>query len=176
MGSPPERSFLERSQVCRPAAVLLTALAFVLIDRVGRRPLVLVGVAALTAALVFLGGLYLLPDQKGVVGVLVVAGLCVYIGAFAASLGIAIWLFTSEVYPTNLRGKGASLGVFTHWSLDFVISLTVLTLISTITTTGMFWLYGAFALAGFFYLRKYLPETRGRSLEEIDTQLQEQAG
>jgi sugar porter (SP) family MFS transporter len=155
--------------------VLLTGLAFMLIDRVGRRPLVLIGVAALTAALVFLGGLYLLPDQKGVVGVLVVAGLCVYIGAFAASLGIAIWLFTSEVYPTNLRGKGASLGVFTHWGLDFVISLTVLTLISTITTTGMFWLYGAFALAGFFYLRKYLPETRGRSLEEVDTELQRQA-
>jgi sugar porter (SP) family MFS transporter len=155
--------------------VLLTGLAFVLIDRVGRRPLVLVGVATLTAALLFLGALYLLPDQKGAVGVLVVAGLCVYIGAFAASLGIAIWLFTSEVYPTNLRGKGAGLGVFTHWGLDFVISLTVLTLISTITTTGMFWLYGALAFVGFFYLRKYLPETRGRSLEEIDAQLQRQA-
>jgi len=155
--------------------VLLTALAFVLIDKVGRRPLVLTGVAILTAALAFLGALYLLPDQKGAVGVLVVVGLCLYIGAFAASLGIAIWLFTSEVYPTNLRGKGASLGVFTHWGLDFVVSLTVLTLISTITTTGMFWLYGAFALIGFFYLRRYLPETRGRSLEEVDAELQRQA-
>jgi MFS transporter, SP family, major inositol transporter len=57
-----------------------------------------------------------------------------------------------------------------------VISLTVLTLISAITTTGMLWLYGGFALAGFFYLRKYLPETRGRSLEEVDTELQRQAG
>ncbi len=108
-------------------------------------------------------------------GVLIVVGLCVYIAAFAASLGIAIWLFTSEVYPTEVRGKGSSLGVLTHWSLDFVISLTVLTLISTITTTGMFWLYGAFALAGFFYLRRFLPETRGRSLEEIEHTLQEQA-
>lgn len=56
-----------------------------------------------------------------------------------------------------------------------MISLTVLTLISTITTTGMFWLYGAFALGGFFYLRRFLPETRGRSLEEIDRKLQDQA-
>jgi sugar porter (SP) family MFS transporter len=153
--------------------VLLTLVALLLVDRVGRRPLVLVGTALITAALVFLGVLYLLPDQRGFVGVLLVAGLCVYIAAFAASLGIAIWLYPSEVYPTEVRGKGASLGVFTHWGLDFVISISVLTLISTITETGMFWLYGAFALAGFLYLRKHLPETKGRSLEEVDRQLQE---
>ena len=81
----------------------------------------------------------------------------------------------SEVYPTEVRGKGASIGVFTHWGLDFIISISVLTLISTITETGMFWLYGAFALAGWLYLRKYLPETKGRSLEEIDRRLQESA-
>ncbi len=155
--------------------VILTLVALMLVDRVGRRPLVLVGTAAITAALVFLGALYLLPDQDGFVGVLLVVGLCVYIAAFAASLGIAIWLYPSEVYPTEVRGKGASLGVFTHWGLDFVISISVLTLISTITETGMFWLYGAFALAGFLYLRKHLPETKGRSLEEVDRQLQASA-
>jgi sugar porter (SP) family MFS transporter len=155
--------------------VALTAVALALIDRVGRRPLVLGGVAAVTVALAFLGALYLLPSQDGVVGGLIVAGLCVYIAAFAASLGIAIWLFSSEVYPTEVRGKGASLGVFTHWGLDFVISLTVLSLISALTETGMFWLYGVFALAGFFYLRHHLPETRGRSLEQVDRELQERA-
>lgn len=155
--------------------VLLTLLALLLIDRVGRRPLVLVGVGTLTVALAVLGALYLLPSQKGAVGVLIVVGLCVYIAAFAASLGIAIWLFTSEVYPTEARGKGASLGVLTHWSLDFIVSLTVLTLINAITATGMFWLYGVFGVAGFFYLRRFLPETKGRSLEEIDQRLQEQA-
>jgi len=154
--------------------VALTAVALVLIDRVGRRPLVLSGVAVLTLALAALGGLYLLPDQDGIVGILVVVGLCVYIAAFAASLGIAIWLFTSEVYPTGVRGKGASLGVFTHWGLDFVISLTVLTLIDLLTETGMFWLYGAFAIVGLLFLRRFLPETRGQSLEEIDRQLQGQ--
>jgi sugar porter (SP) family MFS transporter len=155
--------------------VALTALALLLIDRIGRRPLVLWGVGAVTVALAFLGALYLLPSQDGVVGGLLVAGLCLYIAAFAASLGIAIWLFSSEVYPTEVRGKGASLGVFTHWGLDFVVSLTVLTLISTITETGMFWLYGAFALAGLLYLRRWLPETKGRSLEDVDRELQEHA-
>ena len=65
--------------------------------------------------------------------------------------------------------------MFTHWGLDFIISISVLTLISTITATGMFWLYGAFALVGFFYLRKHLPETKGRSLEDVDRQLQASA-
>ena len=153
--------------------VVLTLTALLLIDKVGRRPLVLTGTALLVAALFALGSLYLLPDKTGVVGVLIVVGLCVYIGAFAASLGIAIWLFTSEVYPTNVRAKGASLGVCTHWGLDFLISLTVLTLIDTITTTGMFWLYGVLGLAGFLYLRRYLPETRNRSLEDIGDQLRE---
>jgi sugar porter (SP) family MFS transporter len=152
--------------------VALTAVALALIDRIGRRPLVLWGVGVLTVALAALGALYLLPSQDGVAGALIVAGLCVYIAAFAASLGIAIWLFSSEVYPTEVRGKGASLGVFTHWGLDFVISLTVLTLISTITETGMFWLYGAFGIAGFFFLRRHLPETRGRSLEDIEREMQ----
>jgi sugar porter (SP) family MFS transporter len=155
--------------------VALTALALVLIDRIGRRPLVLTGVAVVTVSLAFLGALYLLPNQNGVVGALIVVGLCLYIAAFAASLGIAIWLFSSEVYPTEARGKGASLGVFTHWGLDFVISLTVLSLISALTETGMFWLYGVFALIGFFYLRRHLPETRGRSLEEVDREMQERA-
>lgn len=151
--------------------VILTITALLLIDRVGRRPLVLIGTALLVIALFVLGGLYLLPSQQGAVGILIVVGLCVYIGAFAASLGIGIWLFTSEVYPTNVRAKGASLGVCTHWGLDFLISLTVLTLINTITITGMFWLYGVLGVAGFFYLLKFLPETRGRSLEEIGDEL-----
>jgi MFS family permease len=59
-------------------------------------------------------------------------------------------------------------------TMNVLLTLTVLTLINTITT-GMFWLYGAFALVGFFYLRRFLPETKGRSLEEIDQELQEQA-
>jgi MFS family permease len=151
--------------------VIVTLIALGLIDRVGRRPLLIGGVVVVDLALVFLGALYLLPAQTGLVGVLVVIGLCVYIAAFAASLGVGIWLLNSEVYPTALRGKGSSLGVFTHWGLDFVISLTVLTLVTTITTTGLFWLYGAFGVLGLIFLIRYLPETKGRTLEEIDADL-----
>lgn len=151
--------------------VLVTLIALALIDRLGRRPLMLGGVLVVDLALVFLGALYLLPSQTGVVTVLLIVGLCVYIAAFAGSLGIGIWLLNSEVYPTAVRGKGSSLGVFTHWGLDFVISLTVLTLVDAITPTGLFWVYGALGIAGLLFLWRFLPETKGRTLEEINAAL-----
>jgi hypothetical protein len=129
------------------------------------------GVLVVDLTLIFLGALYLLPSQTGLVTVLLIIGLCVYIAAFAASLGIGIWLLNSEVYPTAVRGKGSSLGVFTHWGLDFVISLTVLTLVDAITPTGLFWLYGALGIAGLLFLLRFLPETKGRTLEEINADL-----
>ena len=151
--------------------MLVTLVALGFIDRLGRRPLMLGGVLVVDLALIFLGALYLLPSQTGLVTVLLIVGLCVYIAAFAASLGIGIWLLNSEVYPTAVRGKGSSLGVFTHWGLDFVISLTVLTLVDAITPTGLFWLYGALGIAGLLFLLRFLPETKGRTLEEINADL-----
>lgn len=151
--------------------VLVTLIALALIDRLGRRPLMLGGVLVVDLALVFLGALYLLPSQTGAVTVLLIVGLCVYIAAFAGSLGIGIWLLNSEVYPTAVRGKGSSLGVFTHWGLDFVISLTVLTLVDAITPTGLFWVYGALGIVGLLFLWRFLPETKGRTLEEINAEL-----
>jgi sugar porter (SP) family MFS transporter len=151
--------------------VLVTLVALGLIDRLGRRPLMLGGVLVVDLSLVFLGALYLLPSQTGAVTVLLIVGLCVYIAAFAGSLGIGIWLLNSEVYPTAVRGKGSSLGVFTHWGLDFVISLTVLTLVDAITPTGLFWVYGALGIAGLLFLWRFLPETKGRTLEEINAEL-----
>jgi sugar porter (SP) family MFS transporter len=150
---------------------IVTLIALLVIDRVGRRPLIIGGVLVVDLALIFLGVLYLLPSQTGVVTILLIVGLCVYIAAFAASLGIGIWLINSEVYPTAVRGKGSSLGVFTHWGLDFVISLTVLTLVDAITPTGLFWLYGALGVAGLLFLLRFLPETKGRTLEEINADL-----
>ena len=153
--------------------VIVTFIALRLVDRAGRRPLILGGTAGCVVALLALGGLYLLPSQDGVVGYLIVVLLMVYIASFAASLGIAIWLLNAEVYPTAVRGKAGSLGTMTHWSLDFVVALTVLSIIGIATETGLFWLYAAFGIAGFLFLYRKLPETKGRTLEEIDKSLRE---
>jgi sugar porter (SP) family MFS transporter len=153
--------------------MIVTFIALRLVDRAGRRPLILGGTAGCVVALLALGGLYLLPSQDGVVGYLIVVLLMIYIASFAASLGIAIWLLNAEVYPTAVRGKAGSLGTTAHWSLDFVVALTVLSIIGIATETGLFWLYAAFGIAGFLFLYRKLPETKGRTLEEIDRSLRE---
>ncbi|MGW8378957.1 sugar porter family MFS transporter [Streptomyces sp. ODS28] len=149
------------------ANMLATGTALLLIDRVGRRPLLLGGTAVVVLSLVLLGALYLGSSGQPASGTVLVAGLCLYIGAFAPSLGLGIWLINSEIFPTAVRGKASSFGNVTHWGLDFVISLTVLTTISALTPTGLFWLYAGFGLLGLLYLRRNLPETKGRSLEDI---------
>jgi sugar porter (SP) family MFS transporter len=151
--------------------MIVTFIALMLVDRVGRRPLLLGGTAVVIAALVFIGGLYLLPNRHGFVGVLLVVGLCVYIAAFATSLGLGIWLINSELFPTAVRGKAAGCGTLTHWGLDFIIALSVLTLISALTPTGLFALFAVFGLIGWVFLFRRLPETKGRSLEDISRSL-----
>ena len=94
-----------------------------------------------------------------------------YEAAFAASLGLAIWLINSEVFPTAVRGKASSVGTVTHWGLDFLISISVLTLINALTPTGLFWLYGVFGVIGLVYLYRKLPETKNRTLEDIESSL-----
>ena len=155
--------------------MLVTLCALLLIDRVGRRPLLLIGISGVLLALIVLGAAYLLPGGPSGAGILLVAGLLVYIASFAASLGIAIWLLNSEVYPLEVRGKGAAAGAFTHWVLDFVIASTVLTLIATITPTGMFWFYGLFAILGIIFVLRRVPETKGKTLEEVSEELASKA-
>ena len=150
--------------------VLFTALALALVDRVGRRPLLLGGTSVVVVVLFGLGAVYLLPSVQGL-GLVLTAGLMLYEAAFAASLGIAIWLVNSEIFPTAVRGEAASAGTVTHWGLDFLVSISVLTIIELVTETGLFWLYGALGIAGLVYLARRLPETKGRSLEDIERSL-----
>ncbi len=150
---------------------IVTGIALLSIDRIGRRPLLLAGTACVTISLIVLGAAYLLPSGSGLLNIILVGGLMVYIAGFAASLGICIWLLNSEVYPLEIRGKGSAAGSITHWTLDMVIAFTVLTLINTITETGTFWLYAAFGLIGLIFFYRVVPETKGRSLEEIEADM-----
>src|SRR5829696_1238410 len=151
---------------------LVTGAALLSIDRIGRRPLLLAGTGGVAVSLIVLGVAYLLPPQTALVNFILVVGLMVYIASFAASLGICIWLLNSEVYPLEVRGKGAATGSITHWVLDLIIASTVLTLINTITETGTFWLYAAFGIIGILFFFRIVPETKGRSLEDIEEELE----
>jgi sugar porter (SP) family MFS transporter len=151
--------------------VLSTVVALIFIDRLGRRPLILGGTAAVILSLIAIGVLFLQP-VRGSIAVGLIVALIVYEAAFACSLGIAIWLVNSEIFPNTVRGKAASFGIVTHWGLDFAVSISVLTLISALGASGVFWLYALLGIAGLVYLFRWLPETKNRSLEEIEAALQ----
>jgi sugar porter (SP) family MFS transporter len=153
------------------AFLLFTLIGLLLVDFLGRRWLLIGGTLIVAIALAAIGALYLVP-QSSTVGVLLVIGLMVYEGVFAASLGIGIWLVNSEVLPNRVRGKAQSFGTVTHWGLDLIISLVVLTVISSLSTTGLFWGFAVFAILGLIVMSRILPETKGRSLEEIERQLE----
>lgn len=150
--------------------VLSTVVALAFIDRLGRRPLILGGTVVVIAALLAIGVLFLQPVRGGV-AIGLIAALIVYEAAFACSLGIAIWLVNSEIFPNSVRGKAASFGIVTHWGLDLAVSISVLTLISALGASGVFWLYAVLGMLGLAYLHRWLPETKGRSLEEIEASL-----
>ncbi|MCX2729547.1 sugar porter family MFS transporter [Saccharopolyspora sp. NFXS83] len=157
------------------ANVAFTLVGLLLVDRIGRRPLLLVGLGGVVISLVGIGLLYAVTDLSGGWGVALVALLITYEAMFSASIGLAMWLINSEIFPTALRGKAGSFGMFTHWGLNLIISLTVLSAFEAFTPSGLFWLYALFGLIGFFYLKKYLPETRNRTLEEVEEILRARA-
>lgn len=151
--------------------VLFTVPALLWIDRMGRRLWILGGNAVVIVALAALGVVFLFPLQNTATFIALIVVLMVYESAFACSLGIAIWLVNSEIFPNNVRGKAASFGIVTHWGMNLVVSLTVLTLINAIGAPGLFWLYGVLGILCLIYLYRWLPETRNRSLEEIEADL-----
>lgn len=149
---------------------VFTVIGLFLVDRIGRRPLLLTGIAVVVLTLIGLGALFLVNPVSSVATPLVI-GFVLYEAVFCASLGIAIWLVNSEILPNRVRGKAQQFGTNTHWVLDFIISMTTLTLISTLTATGMFWMFAVFGIICFIVLWFILPETKGRTLEEIETEL-----
>ena len=155
--------------------VLFTIPALLWIDRMGRRVWILGGTGVIIVALGALGAVFLFPLQNTGVFIALLVVLMVYESAFACSLGIAIWLVNSEIFPNNVRGKAASFGIVTHWAMNLVVSLTVLTLINAIGAPGVFWLYGVLGILCLVYLYRWLPETKNRTLEEIEADLTKKA-
>jgi MFS transporter, SP family, galactose:H+ symporter len=148
--------------------VLMTVVAMVLLDRVGRRPLLLGGMAVMAVALFGLGLAFALPALTSSLSSVAVAFLMVYVGAFAISLGPIFWLLISEIYPLRLRGLAAGVATTANWAANLLVSLTFLTLIEGLGTSTTFWLYGFVTVAAIVFAYKLAPETKGHTLEELD--------
>jgi sugar porter (SP) family MFS transporter len=144
----------------------MTVVAVRLIDRVGRRPLLLGGLIPMALSLVALGVAFDLGS--GPVRWIAIASLIVYVGSFAVSWGWGFWLLNAELYPLEVRGRGTGLVVMVQWLANLAVSLTFLLLIHAIGKPATFWLYAGLCVAAFVFTAFFVPETKGKTLEEIE--------
>jgi sugar porter (SP) family MFS transporter len=147
---------------------VMTLVAMAMIDRVGRRPLLLASLLGMAAGLFLLtGGLGFEPLGATSERIIVLAGFLVYIAFFAVGIGPIGWVAASEVCPVHIRGLAMSLPVASHWLFDGLSSPTALLVSGDLGTPIVFAIYGVVALAGFAVFRRIYPETRGLTLLAI---------
>jgi MFS family permease len=152
--------------------VAMTIVSVFLIDRWGRRPLLLAGLLGMVASLVVVGLAFAFGESLGEgLKWAAVAGIFVYIAAFAIGLGPIAWLLISEIYPLGIRGLAMSLSTVANWVFNFFIALTFLSLIEVLGRPATFFLFAALGVLGWFYCYFKIPETKGCSLESIETDM-----
>jgi len=151
--------------------VVFTAAAVLLLDRVGRRPLLLIGTAGLTVALAILAVYFLVPGIEKGAPWLALAGLLLFIASFAIGLGPVFWLMISEIFPMGVRSKAMSVSTIANWLANFVVAGTFLTVTSLITQQGTFFIYTGIGVLAFLFFAWRVPETKNRSLEDIQSEL-----
>ncbi len=154
--------------------VIMTVVALRLLDRAGRRTLLFIGVSGMSFSL-FLLGISFLGSETVLTSIVAVLSLMLFVASFAISLGPIFWLLNAEIYPLSVRGKAAAAGTMTNWFFNFVVSLTFLSLIDLLTQSGAFWFYGLIGLVTLWFCWKFVPETKGKSLEQIDAVFQRRA-
>jgi sugar porter (SP) family MFS transporter len=144
-----------------------TFVALGTVDRVGRRPLMLFGAAGLALVYAAIALCY----ANGVNGLPVLLLVLAAIGCYAMSLAPVTWVVISEIFPNRLRGTAMSVAVSALWIACFILTYTFPILNSRLGAAGTFWLYAAVCVAGLVFVFIKLPETKGRSLEQIEREL-----
>lgn len=142
-----------------------TIVSMFLVDKIGRRPLLLTSLAGMGLAL---GGLVLILGEAQPKKWLVVTDILVYLAAFDIGLGPIFWLLISEIYPTTVRAQAMSLATLTIWAGDFLVTATFLTVVERLGMRGCFLLFAGLCVVAFVFALKMAPETRGRTLEQIE--------
>ncbi len=151
--------------------LVFTVVAVLLLDRVGRRALLVTGTAVLLVALVVLGVYFTSSTLQDSYGWVALGGLVLFIAGFALGLGPVFWLMISEIYPVGVRSKAMAVTTVANWGANFLVAQTFLTLSGAITRQGVFFLYAGLAVLAIIFFWTKVPETKGRSLEQIQDEL-----
>lgn len=151
--------------------VLFTIIALPLIDRWGRRPLLISGMICMLLSLGFLAFSFAYQADIASLRWFALVSMLVYIAGFAISLGPIMWLIIAEIFPLEIRGFASSLMVSASWMFNAAVALTFLTLIQKLGQTGTFLIYGVICFFGILFVIFKVPETKGASLEQIENNL-----
>jgi len=143
-------------------------MAIFLLDRVGRRPLLLIGVAGQIIGLTILGAAFQFQELASFKSYVAIGGLVIYFSCFAFGLGPIFWLLISEIYPLKIRGAAMSAVTVTNWALNLVVAVSFLTLVGVLGHPGTFWLYGVIGVGAWVFIWLLVPETKGKTLEQIE--------
>ncbi|MHA6718713.1 sugar porter family MFS transporter [Sphingomonas sp. RS6] len=149
------------------ANLAATLFAMTVIDRIGRRTLLLVGAAGTAAALFGVAGVYSVSGYEA----LLLPLLIVFIVFFAVSQGAVIWVYLSEIFPTAVRARGQALGSATHWIWAAVLSFGFPVIAEIFSRALPFWLFGAAMVVQFVVVLRFFPETKGIALEAMEEAL-----
>jgi sugar porter (SP) family MFS transporter len=157
--------------------VVATFVAVAWVDRFGRRPLLMIGAVGMGVSLIVVGALF---ERLGKVpagthtsgatttGTVTLVALVVFIASFAFSLGPVVWTIINEIFPSHIRGKAVAVATAANWFAAWLVAQFFLSLVSLITEAGTFWLFAGFCAATFFFVDRFVPETKGKSLEEVE--------
>ncbi len=164
--------------------VLATLIAIAFVDRLGRKPLLLAGLVGMGVSLTVVGFAFLSLDHvtrtsstaanagsKGPsdAGIITLVALVVYIASFAFSLGPVVWTMINEIYPRQVRGRGVALATAANWFSAWLVSQFFLSIVKRLGEPVTFWIFALLCGVCFVWIRLKVPETKGRTLEEIET-------
>ena len=160
-------------------SVLMTFVGIWMLGKIGRRPMTMIGQFGCTACLVFIGAVsYLLPETvngqpDALRAYMVLAGMLLFLSFQQGALSPVTWLLMSEIFPTRLRGIFMGGAVFSRWIANFLISLFFPILLAWLGLSGTFFIFAGIGVFGAIFVIKCVPETRHRSLEQIEHYLRD---
>lgn len=147
--------------------LVFTLVAMILIDRFGRKLLIVTGSAGMMMMLTGLSVLFFMNQTSGGLVLVFILG---YIAFFAASLGPALWVVAAELFPNRLRSKGMSIAIVSLWIACTIVTIAFPIMLERLSGGLTFLIFALICLANLLYVLKYVPETKGKTLEELEKQ------
>ena len=149
--------------------VVFTLIATVTVDKWGRKPLLILGAIIMAVAMIALGLMF----NAGSVGLGALIVVCIYIAGFSLSWGPVVWVMLAEIFPNSIRDKAMAIAVAAQWFMNWVVTVTFNIMDGSSSLNASFnhgfayWLYGGFSVIAALFVWKFVPESKGVSLESM---------